>query len=861
MDMFPATLKLPMENPKQPFIPPADYDYIKPFLRILGYQGSLDKDFLHYVQQKKNVIQYPRFTKLIIADIMEKYESVPKRLEEDYHTIKDDTPLVSVYSIGEVTVRGMLIQNDLLTNAIKDTQAYKDYEAKYEGVEVPMIQPEPVESTQGTHRKPRATRTPNPEEEEEKRKTSYSSDRLEPESHKENLKMNDDDETKDDKKDDDDNDYADHDDHTLIKTQVSGSLEIRKEKIQTPIPSPPRSLGNYLSLDKAITQELMVFVSPTPATSSQDRSKPISRRYTHIQGAIKRMCMRQGFMMQKRRTRYVNNHHFHGIKEQVDKALKDIVPKLTTKVTNDLIIDNIPRIVTNAIKKEREYSQAVLWDVLKAKFEKPSASSGFCRYDAFHKHDHDEHQGDDAPPKGEKSAKRQKTSKSLKSARDEVIPKDETPELIEEFQNVDKRNGNTEEKRYTLSLHKIHAILFPEEDLEEKMNRWINHRKVRDDPEELFSDHRIVKVVSVTNKQQYRLDFMQRIIVIRGNDKPDSFSKADFKYLNKNDIEIFQEFQLGIESYHIKINLTAPTLTFPNNKACDPFSIVDKPTTGLIYLNIKNGKRFMDLEELSKFCDVTLEKDTKSMVEGSEVPIIKENPLVYETPKKKKKSQSVDKGKDKDFFRKGGLFKVLRDVGDGSVVCSWQIFARVGILCRHIFFVFKNANVEMISQQHILRRWTKNLIPATLRNKRNKYGEKNVIVENFANEETSIVDHCVHLLSKDEPRLDAFVKKLKLLKKDVEADNLEQLVGVPKPLVVDVNNPSVGTNKGRRNLRIKRGKEKAIKKSLKNRNSCLLCGGTDHNKRMCPGRFRVKGEEVVAQEEVVVQDEVSVQEK
>ncbi|GJS34676.1 FAR1-related sequence 5-like protein [Tanacetum coccineum] len=134
-----------------------------------------------------------------------------------------------------------------------------------------------------------------------------------------------------------------------------------------------------------------------------------------------------------------------------------------------------------------------------------------------------------------------------------------------------------------------------------------------------------------------------------------------------------------------------------------------------------------------------------------------------------------------------------------------------------------NANVEMIPQQYILRRWTKNLIPAALRNKRNKYGEKNVVVENYANEATSIVDHCVHLLSKDEPKLGAFIEKLKSLKKEVEVDclnppsknktdNLEQLVGVSKPSVVDVNNPTVGSTKGRKKLRIKGGKEKAIKK-------------------------------------------------
>ncbi|GJU38530.1 FAR1-related sequence 5-like protein [Tanacetum coccineum] len=183
----------------------------------------------------------------------------------------------------------------------------------------------------------------------------------------------------------------------------------------------------------------------------------------------------------------------------------------------------------------------------------------------------------------------------------------------------------------------------------------------------------------------------------------------------------------------------------------------------------------------------------------------------------------------------------------------------------------ENANVEMIPQQYILRHRMKNLIHAALRNKRNRYGEKNVVVENYVDEATSFVDHCVQLLSKDESRLGAFIEKLKSLKKEVEADcpnppsknktdNLEQLVGVSKPPVVDVNNPTVGSTKGRKKLHIKGGKEKAIEKSLKGRNSCLLCGGTDHNKRTCPQRFEGQDEVVVqkevGQEEVLVQKDV-----
>ncbi|GKE41052.1 protein FAR1-related sequence 5 [Tanacetum coccineum] len=84
---------------------------------------------------------------------------------------------------------------------------------------------------------------------------------------------------------------------------------------------------------------------------------------------------------------------------------------------------------------------------------------------------------------------------------------------------------------------------------------------------------------------------------------------------------------------------------------------------------------------------------------------------------------------------------------------------------------------------------------------------------------------------------------------------MEQLVGVANSLVVDVNNPSVGTPKGRRKLLIKGGNEKEIEKSLKNKNACLLCGSFDHNKRRCPKRFEDQ-EQVLVQQEFVVQEEV-----
>ncbi|GJZ10689.1 hypothetical protein Tco_0545448 [Tanacetum coccineum] len=77
--------------------------------------------------------------------------------------------------------------------------------------------------------------------------------------------------------------------------------------------------------------------------------------------------------------------------------------------------------------------------------------------------------------------------------------------------------------------------------------------------------------------------------------------------------ERVHDFQLGKESYQIKVNLTVTTLTFPGIKEYEPYSIVDKPTTCLIYLNNKNEKRVMYLVEIMKFCDAILEKVLKEV--------------------------------------------------------------------------------------------------------------------------------------------------------------------------------------------------------------------------------------------------------
>ncbi|GJS34052.1 hypothetical protein Tco_0532434 [Tanacetum coccineum] len=152
VDMFCDTLQLPVETPDNPFVAPVNIEVFNRCLTTrtsghdqtkinilqlfhavvnrtnVDYAALLWWDFMNNVFQKKDVIQYPRFTKIIIVDLMKKFPDISPKLEEDYHSIKDDIPLVSVYTTGNVQVRGMLILNAFLTETIHATDDYTEYQ-------------------------------------------------------------------------------------------------------------------------------------------------------------------------------------------------------------------------------------------------------------------------------------------------------------------------------------------------------------------------------------------------------------------------------------------------------------------------------------------------------------------------------------------------------------------------------------------------------------------------------------------------------------------------------------------------------------------------------------------------------------
>ncbi|GJZ80520.1 hypothetical protein Tco_0645514 [Tanacetum coccineum] len=375
-----------------------------------------------------------------------------------------------------------------------------------------------------------------------------------------------------------------------------------------------------------------------------------------------------------------------------------------------------------------------IWLALQMKFENLQVPQTTCRPSAVRLRDQD-NPHDDAHPEGENSAKRQKTSEyeayvfgesssgqvnkeerdddeipmkqvsqdimeevsltideaKLKKMADEIKeilvsphPRKTTP-LVQSCQrdpeapalsliNQDLlylKKGSSGPEKIVLSLHKFPAIIFNDDDIEERTSRWVNkcvkkfnpyarygvehwknpHAKIfyikrQKEPgkpkEEVYSNSKIIQVIKTYWELGHEHKFITEIVARRANECIVSITEPDYKNLNKNDIEdmyllimngkvpdyaetgllwslsVFirssviwervHDFQLGIESYQQKVNLTAPTISFPGVEKHKMFSIIYEPVHGIIYKNSKKEKRVMRHSEIHKFCDATLNR-------------------------------------------------------------------------------------------------------------------------------------------------------------------------------------------------------------------------------------------------------------
>ncbi|GKE87013.1 hypothetical protein Tco_1564488 [Tanacetum coccineum] len=136
--------------------------------------------------------------------------------------------------------------------------------------------------------------------------------------------------------------------------------------------------------------------------------------------------------------------------KEISDTLNNLIPELTIAKTDELIKEAAPRlnIVLNMYPTpSTSIATSTTADLKYQLYLKMKLNLQDQAVDPDMQHHYD-HIQDFAPMRGRKGEKANKDFFFLKYR-------------------------NSEERKYVLSLHKIHVIQFPEEDLEEKMNRWV----------------------------------------------------------------------------------------------------------------------------------------------------------------------------------------------------------------------------------------------------------------------------------------------------------------------------------------------------------------------------------------------------
>nr|GEW22581.1 hypothetical protein [Tanacetum cinerariifolium] len=211
------------------------------------------------------IIQYRKYA--LLYDMVDLRVS---RIKEDYQSIKDDIPLVSVYTSRNVLVRGMLIPDAFLTKAICATDDLRsDDRERDEVAEATIISLTLHKTALAAKAQENIAKV---QEKQTRRRLKIWLKVTKMKNHMQIEKEKKDEEIENKKKDDNIEKTDKVVNKKDIVDDVTGSMGIRKEQKQTPIPSPIRSPMNVSSSDKIVHEELTATVSPRSATTSNDSS-------------------------------------------------------------------------------------------------------------------------------------------------------------------------------------------------------------------------------------------------------------------------------------------------------------------------------------------------------------------------------------------------------------------------------------------------------------------------------------------------------------------------------------------------------------------------------------------------------------
>ncbi|GJR09584.1 hypothetical protein Tco_0792236 [Tanacetum coccineum] len=275
-----------------------------------------------------------------------------------------------------------------------------------------------------------------------------------------------------------------------------------------------------------------------------------------------------------------------------------------------------------------------IWMALQMKFETLQVPQTTCRTSAVRPRDQDDPH-DDAPPEEENSAKRQKTSEY-----EAYVTEESSGQVNEKEQCQSSSKNQSKQMIMIFGLRDEHQYHI------DQMKNFLKSDIVWESKKEILASPHLRKTTPLV-QSCHEHKFITEIVARRANECIMSITEPDYKNLNKNDIEdmyllimndkvldyaetgllwslsVFirslviwervNDFQLGIESYQQKVNLTTPTISFPGIEKHKMFSIIYEPVHRIIYKNSKKEKRVTRHSEIHTFCDATLNRVLKGL--------------------------------------------------------------------------------------------------------------------------------------------------------------------------------------------------------------------------------------------------------
>nr|GEU87840.1 hypothetical protein [Tanacetum cinerariifolium] len=566
----------------------------------------------------------PKRSTIIIGHYMTNFPEISRRARDKYHNLKDDDIMKNIFNLGRYKDKvGMKIPAWTILEAMKHTEHYRMY-AEVFRIDVPLTRSQSTKSTQGTYRTPSAPSSPNPqmdavESSAPKRSTvihflSLAEHKSKEEQEaRENVEL-----------------VNEHLASVEIKKMVEGQENVIDDSLisrndEHNIPG--------TRLEPKIDKE-------RPKVEFTNVVIPVNVNKEEEEITDKELQGRYGYLFKHLRARFMPRKSFATLADhlQEDDPHDDayLERRIVQSSRRHLSIKHMC-LESHRLDNEKEQG--------------PSTSCNQVQVDDYDFWIESYASDDDEIPTKQVSQDIMKEvsltidEAKLKKIADEICQRDpEAPVLSlinQDLLYLKKRSSRPE--KIVLSLHKFPVIIFNDDDIEERTFRWVNKKqKEPGKPKEvIYSNSKIIQVIKTYWELGHEHKFITKIVTRRANEYIVSITEPDFKNLNKIDIkdmyllimngkERGHVFQLGIESYQQKVNLTAPTISFLGIKKHEMFSIVYEHVHGIIYKNSKKEKRVMRHSEIQKFCDAKLNKVLEGLKSyNNDVKIARTaNPLV-----------------------------------------------------------------------------------------------------------------------------------------------------------------------------------------------------------------------------------------